>query len=72
MTGRVDILRRNFLKNEKKVKNKVTGTEKRLFWLIYLKTFHKSTFLGPVTSILTFFAVFTIVEKLISSPFINL
>ena len=23
--------------------------------LIYLKTFHKSTFLGPVTSILTFF-----------------
>ena len=32
----------------------ITGTEKRRFRLIYLKTFHKSTFLGPVTSILTF------------------
>ena len=44
----------HFLKNCKKVKNEVTGTEKRRFRLIYLKTFHKSTYLGPVTSILTF------------------
>ena len=44
----------HFLKNCKKVKNEVTGTEKRRFRLICLKTFHKSTFLGPVTSILTF------------------
>ena len=44
----------NFWKNCKKVKNEVTGTEKRRFRLIYLKTFHKSTYLGPVTSILTF------------------
>ena len=54
MTGRVDILSRIFEKIEKKVNNEVTGTEKHRFWLIYLKTFHKSTFLGPVTSILTF------------------
>ena len=44
----------HFWKICKKVKNEITGTEKRRFWLIYLKTFHKSTFLGPVTSILTF------------------
>ena len=54
MTGRVNKLWRIFLKIAKKLKNKVKGTEKRRFWLIYLKTFHKSTFLGPVTSILTF------------------
>ena len=48
----------HFLKNCKKVKIEVTGTEKHRFWLIYLKTFHKSTFLGPVTSI-NFFAVFS-------------
>ena len=29
--------------------------QKRRFWLIYLKTFHKSTVLGPVTTILFFF-----------------
>ena len=44
----------NFWKNWKKVKNEVTGTEKRRIWLIYLKTFHNFTFLGPVTSILIF------------------
>ena len=44
----------HFWKNWKKFKNEVTGTEKRRFWLIHLKAFHKSTFLGPVTSILTF------------------
>ena len=33
---------------------KVTEMEKHRFWLIYLKTFKKLTFLGPVTSILTF------------------
>ena len=44
----------NFWKNRKKVKNEVTGTEKRRIWLIYLKTFHTFTFLGPVTSILIF------------------
>ena len=44
----------HFWKNCKKVKNEVTGTEKRRFRLIYLKTFHKSTFLGCVTSIFTF------------------
>ena len=44
----------NFFKNCKKDKNEVTGTEKRRYWLIYLKTFQKFTFLGPVTSILTF------------------
>ena len=48
MTGRVDILRRIFEKIGEKVKNEVSGTEKRRFWLLYLKTFHKSTFLGPV------------------------
>ena len=53
MTGRVDILW-HILEKKQKVKNEVTGTEKHRFWLIYLKTFHKSTFLGPVTSILTF------------------
>jgi hypothetical protein len=42
------------LKNCKKVKNEVTGTKKRRFWLIYLEKVHKSTFWGPVTSILTF------------------
>ena len=41
-------------RNWKKVKNEVTGTEKRRIWLIYLKTFHNFTFLGPVTSILIF------------------
>ena len=44
----------NFWKNWKKVKNEVTGTENRRIWLIYLKTFHNFTFLGPVTSILIF------------------
>ena len=58
MTGRVDIQCRIFKKNCKKVKNEVTRTEKRRFRLIYLKTFHKSTYLGPVTSILTFFCSF--------------
>ena len=53
MTGRVDILG-VFLKKCKKVKNEVTRTEKHCFWLIYPKTFNKFTFLGPVTSILTF------------------
>ena len=48
MTGRVNIVQ------GKKVKNEVTGTKKRCFWLIYLKTFQKFTFLGPITSILTF------------------
>ena len=43
-----------FSKMRKKVQNEVTETEKRSFWLIYLKTFKKFTFLGPVTSILTF------------------
>ena len=51
MTGRVDILGRNFFKKRKNFKNEVTGTKKRRFWLIYLKTFEKFTFLGPVTSI---------------------
>jgi hypothetical protein len=54
MTGRVNILKRIFEKIAKKVKIEVTGTKKRSFWLFYLKTFHKTTFLGPVTSILTF------------------
>ena len=58
MTGRVDIIWQIFEKNGKKVKNEVTGTEKRRFWLIYLKTFQKFTFLGPVTSILTFLQFF--------------
>ena len=53
MTGRVDILA-HIREKCKKVKNEVTGTEKRCFWLIYLKTFNKFIFLGPVTSILTF------------------
>ena len=53
----------HFLKNCTKVKNKVTGTEKRRFWLIYLKTFHKSTF----TSILYFFAVFSKMRWTIST-----
>ena len=39
MTGRVDIIWRIFGKIAKKVKNEVTGTEKRRFWLIYLKLF---------------------------------
>ena len=43
-----------FCKNCKKVKNEVTGTKKPRFWLIYLEKVHKSTFLGPVTSILPF------------------
>ena len=54
MTERVDILRRIFKKIAKQVKNKVTGTEKRCFWLNYQKTFQKLTFFGPVTSTLTF------------------
>ena len=54
MTGRVNILWRIFEKIAKKVKNEVTGTEKRRIWLIYLKTFYTFTFLGPVTSILIF------------------
>ena len=57
----------DFWKKCKKVKNEVTGTEKRRFWLIYLKTFHESTFLGPVTSILTFFAVFSKMHQTIST-----
>ena len=52
MTERVYILiRQSFEKIAKKVKNEVTGTEKRRFWLLYQKTFNKSTFLGSVTSI---------------------
>ena len=54
MTGRVNILKRIFEKIAKKVKIEVTGTKKRSFWLFYTKTFHKTTFLGPVASILTF------------------
>ena len=57
MTGRVDILWHIFEKIAKKLKMK-SGTEKRRFRLIYLKTFHKSTYLGPVTSILTFLPFF--------------
>ena len=53
MSGRVDILWR-ILKNFKKVNKEVTGTKKHRFLLIYLKNAHKSTFLDPVTSILTF------------------
>ena len=53
MSGMVDIQWRIFKKFQK-VKNEVTGTKKHRFWLIYLKNVHKSTFLGPVTSILTF------------------
>ena len=34
----------NFWSKMQKVKNEVTGTEKRRFWLIYLKTFKKFTF----------------------------
>ena len=55
MTGRV-IYYGTFLNN------KVTGTEKRRFWLIYLKTFQKFTFLGPVTSILTSFMKFCVAQ----------
>ena len=55
MTGRVHILWRIFWKNAKKLKNEVTGTEIRRFWLIYLKTFDKFTFFSPVSSILPFF-----------------
>ena len=51
MTGAFD-------KIAKKVKNEVTGTEKRRFWLHYLKTLKKFTFWGPVISILTL-AVFS-------------
>ena len=58
MTGRVDILWCIFEKIAKKLKMK-SQEQKRFFRLIYLKTFHKSTFLGPVTSILIFFAVFS-------------
>ena len=58
MTGRVDILA-NFWNNCKKVKNEVTGTEKRRFRLIYLKTFHKSTYLGPVTFVILTFLQFS-------------
>ena len=43
-----------FLKELQRVKSEVTGTKKPRFWLIYLEKVHKSTFLGPVTSILTF------------------
>ena len=95
MFGRVDI-------KTQKVKKEVTGTEKHRFWLIYMKILKKFTFLGPVTSILTFLHFFSkmrqtiltlsvissfvkffvaqtsrtrffssIVEKLISPPFIN-
>jgi hypothetical protein len=59
MTGWVDILLRIFEKIAKKLKLKSQEQKKHNFWLIYLKTFHKSTFLGPVTSILTFFTVFS-------------
>ena len=45
----------HFLEKCKKVKNEVTGTEIRRFWLIYLKTFDKFTFFSPVSSILPFF-----------------
>ena len=48
------MLWRIFEKNAKKVKNEVTGTEKRRFWLNYMKTLKKNYFLGPGTSILTF------------------
>ena len=49
----------HFSEKCKKAKNEVTETEKRHFWLIYLKTFNKSTFLGPVTSISNFFLDFS-------------
>ena len=39
----------------KKVNNKVTGTERHRFWLIYMKTLKKITF----SSILTFFLQFS-------------
>jgi hypothetical protein len=54
MNGRVDILWRIYEKIAKKLKMKSQEQKKRRFWLIYLKNVHKSTFLGPVTSILTF------------------
>ena len=40
--------------------------EKRRFWLIYLKSFKQFTFLGPVTSILTFLQ-FTMRQTIIST-----
>ena len=52
-TGRVNIRWRIFEKI-KIVKNEVAGMEKRRFWFIYLKSFKKFTFLGPVTSILIY------------------
>ena len=53
MSGRVDILWHIFEKIAKKLKMN-SQEQKNDFRLIYLKTFHKSTYLGPVTSILTF------------------
>ena len=44
----IDILLRIFEKNAKKVKNEVTGTEKRRFWLICLKTLKKNIFWGEL------------------------
>ena len=54
MTGRVNILWRIFDKNAKKLKMKSLERKTSFFLLIYLKTFKKFTFWGPVTSILTF------------------
>ena len=44
----------HFLKNSKKVKNEVKGTEKHRFWNLS-ENFPQIHFLVPVTSILTFF-----------------
>ena len=67
---RVNILWRIFEKIAKKVKIEVTGTKKSSFWLICLKTFHKSTFLGPVTSFLTLQFI-TMSTLPVISPFMN-
>ena len=52
MSGMVDILRRIFEKIAKKLKMKSQEQKNVVFG--YLKNVHKSTFLGPVSSILTF------------------
>ena len=67
MIGRVDI---NFWKKcKKKVKKEGTGPEKRRFWF-YLKTFKNCAFLGPMTSILNFYVIFSRMQTISTLPVI--